>query len=311
MAAMRDSPPGDDEVTVGMLRAAGGAVQDWVGDIVARMSRTPPVQWVGAFGPEPFRAIQILLYKNEAARGDLGNYRGICLISDLSRILAKVVQMRLAAWAEAAGVHPHEQWGNHSSSSTRDEIFVARAMFDEATRAGRPPGAGALCLSRFDIMKAFLSVSRAVLRDIWLRVAFVASFADLIVGIRTPAWDSTVYRLRRGVREGRPTSGVCSTLFQRRDDTCGEVQVVPGAGAVRLEAALAAPRSSTRPPPRGVRRPRRFTGDTACSSSAGFRANLHQLKGFVPPPAFGIVRKLAMLELFEPIRSTISINSIS
>ncbi|CAK0880460.1 unnamed protein product [Prorocentrum cordatum] len=202
--AMRDSAPGDDEVSIGMIRAASARVQEQ-----------------DQFGETPFRGLQILLFKKKGLRTDLNNYRGICLLSVLSRILAKTVATRLARWAEEAGVHSNTQWGNRKYRSTRDAILVARATMEEVTRLPRAPGEDTLCLILFDIMKAFPSVPRPLLRAVLLRLALPAALVDLVIGlhdvtfyvVRTAAGDSDPYCLRRGVREGCPTSGLLFTLY--------------------------------------------------------------------------------------------------
>lgn len=78
------------------------------------MWATNPTVWHETFSPELFRALQISLYKRKGARSDLNNDRGVCLLSVLSCALAKVVSVRVAARAEASGVHLNVQWGNRA-----------------------------------------------------------------------------------------------------------------------------------------------------------------------------------------------------
>lgn len=86
-----------------------------------------------------------------------------------------------------------------------------------------------------------------------LRLALPATFVDRTSGVHditeyvvgTPAGDSTVCGLRRGVREGCPTSCVLDAS-SHPDDEHGGGQVVPREGAIRLGAATAAARPSAR-----------------------------------------------------------------
>jgi hypothetical protein len=102
--AMKDSAGGDDEITIGLSRAAGPAVRAQIHNMAQKAWAEDPWVWEEAF----VRGVVILLWKRKGDRADLDNYRGICLLSVLSQIVARIAAVRLSSWSEtdlAVGGH--------------------------------------------------------------------------------------------------------------------------------------------------------------------------------------------------------------
>ena len=72
------------------------------------------------------------LYKNKGDRDDPNNYRGVCLLSMGSRIVARVVACRLKEWAETMGVLDDNQAGFRSGRSTADATQMMMRVQEEA-----------------------------------------------------------------------------------------------------------------------------------------------------------------------------------
>ena len=97
-----------------------------------------------------------MLWKQKGRRDDLDNldnYRGICLLSIISRIVARIVSVRLRDWAERQGLFVAEQWGFRPHRSARDAILLFRIVCEEAARSGHEPDTNALFFLLVDINK--------------------------------------------------------------------------------------------------------------------------------------------------------------
>eukprot|EP00969_Alexandrium_andersonii_P150593 6659053-Alexandrium_andersonii.AAC.1 len=82
MAGMRVSAPGDDEITIDMIRTAPETVRRRVHKLLVDMWREagePGAQ--PHWSPASHRAVVLMLYKRKGDIRSLDNYRGICLLS--------------------------------------------------------------------------------------------------------------------------------------------------------------------------------------------------------------------------------------
>ena len=73
-------------------------------------------------------AIVMMLYKGKGDRADPHKYRGICLLTIISRITAKVAVRRIAEYAEQEKLLNNAQWSFRRGRSTRDAIITLRMM---------------------------------------------------------------------------------------------------------------------------------------------------------------------------------------
>lgn len=106
---MRESAGGNDEVTIGMIRAAPDEVRREVYSVLVRLWEQADTDEV--WEAEVLRAVVIMLYKREGDAQDLNNYRGIFLLGLLSRILARLTGSRLLSYLEDIGYLSEAQWG--------------------------------------------------------------------------------------------------------------------------------------------------------------------------------------------------------
>ena len=64
-------------------------------------------------------------------RKDTNNYRGVCLLSMCSRVLARVIAKRLSEWAEGLGLLDDNQAGFRSGRSTADVVQMMVRMQED------------------------------------------------------------------------------------------------------------------------------------------------------------------------------------
>ena len=64
------------------------------------------------------------LYKGKGDRNNPNNYRGVCLLSMGSRIVARIAARRLREWAENMGLLDENQAGFRNGMSTADATQV-------------------------------------------------------------------------------------------------------------------------------------------------------------------------------------------
>ena len=96
---IKDGAPGIDGVSIKMIKFADGTCKERIVQSIKDMYQRPPTEWedcikVGFIVP---------LFKN-GERNDINNYRGVCLLTMGSRILAKVLVNRLRDRTEKVGV---------------------------------------------------------------------------------------------------------------------------------------------------------------------------------------------------------------
>ena len=95
----------------------------------------------------------VTLYKNKGERDDCNNYRGICLLSVVGKLLAHVVLKRLQVLADR--VYPESQCEFRANRSTTDMVFSLRQLQEKCREQQQP-----LLVAFIDLTKAFDLVSR-------------------------------------------------------------------------------------------------------------------------------------------------------
>ncbi len=214
---MRVSAAGDDEVTIDMIRAGGPAVQKATVDLVQKLWREKGEHWE----PSVVRGVVHMLWKRKGHRRDLDQYRGIVLLTIISRLVARIAATRLSRWAERDGLYVTEQFGFRPYRSTRDAILICRLMFEEAVRPDSSAHDDLMVLLLVDIKKAYPNVPRELCCDILSRFGVPEGLLHVLCGlhettqyvVRTRNGDSEPYGLKRGLREGCPSSCVVYNLF--------------------------------------------------------------------------------------------------
>ena len=107
-----------------------------------------PIDWT--------HAVIIPLFKNGNASNP-ENYRGISLLSMISKVFTGILNTRLYRWAEKEGKICEEQAGFRKRYSTLDHIFSLIAMIRSSING---KGKGKLYVAFIDYMKAFDKVNR-------------------------------------------------------------------------------------------------------------------------------------------------------
>ena len=72
--------------------------------------------------------IIVPIYKNKGKRDDPGNYRGITLLSCISKVFTSLLSQRLSDYVENFQLLGSEQAGFRKNHSTVDHIFVLYAL---------------------------------------------------------------------------------------------------------------------------------------------------------------------------------------
>ena len=212
---MRESARGPDEVTINMLRYSGPTLQERFFHLVRRLWQS-----LGNWKPSVHAAEVLALFK-KGHRSKLDNYRGICLLSVASRVVARVISCRLREHTEAVGTFRCDQWGFRPGRSTRDAILFARLLIETASRVRDPGSLDHLCLSLLDIKKAYPSTPRnAAWRVLQYEgvPAHVISLlqhlhSDTVYRCRNSLGTSEPYQLQWGLREGCPSSCMVYLMF--------------------------------------------------------------------------------------------------
>ena len=225
MKLMRDAAPGEDGVRLSYLLKGGDAVVDEVVRIVRFMFEEEDEKWEDALRA----GVVVPLYKMKGSRDDPNNYRGVCLLSLGSRILARILAVRLSAWAEAVGVLDDDQQGFRKGRSTADASqMMWRLREDAADLERRREGKEVddkdkLTARLLDLRKAYPRVNKPALWRPLERYGLNGNFLRSLKGMH----ETTEYKVRgkmgfsepwvpdRGLREGCPSSPPLFNIYHQ------------------------------------------------------------------------------------------------
>ena len=155
-------------------------------------------------------------------KSDPNNYRGICLLPILSRILGRILSTRIRIWAEEMKLLDENQAGFRKGRSTADatQIFI-RIEEDSIMLKNALDGQSQPILSKeqpqaflLDLKKAYPRVSKPILWKILEKLKMprstISKLKDLYefteYKVRGHERDSSSFFPQRGLREGCPTS---------------------------------------------------------------------------------------------------------
>ena len=96
IAKMKDAAPGEDEIRLRCIRETGDEIRKSVYRQIQWLWENPAHRW----NEEQKVGIILPLHK-KGDKKDMNNFRGICLLPIMSRILARILATRLRNWAEA------------------------------------------------------------------------------------------------------------------------------------------------------------------------------------------------------------------
>lgn len=106
------------------------------------------------------------------------NYRGISLLSILSKVFTHILNVRLMEWAEQNGMICEAQAGFRKGRSTTDHIFTLNAMIEKHLLRNTK-----LYVAFIDFKKAYDTVNRSVLWSVLLRAGIQGKMFKMIQGM--------------------------------------------------------------------------------------------------------------------------------
>ena len=143
---MKVSAPGDDEITVDMIETAPIPIQECILRLLVKMYQEADNEGEQEhWSPAVHKAVVLMLYKRKGDFRSLDNCRGICLLSMISRVLARLAISRCSKYLKNLGIMVNEQWGFRRARSTRDVTLVARIVAEilkEADQRWNGPALG-------------------------------------------------------------------------------------------------------------------------------------------------------------------------
>ena len=122
MKEMSDGAAGKDDVTIGMIRKCNPETQILMAEKIKQMAGRNPDEWENTIK----EGVVITLHKNKGKRDQMNNYRGICLLSMASRILASFLASRIRDWSEETSLLDENQQGFRAGRSTANSGENAR-----------------------------------------------------------------------------------------------------------------------------------------------------------------------------------------
>ena len=141
------SAPGDDEITVDMIETAPIPIQECILRLLVKMWQEADNEGEQEhWSPAVHTAVVLMLYKRKGDFRSLDNYRGICLLSMISRVLAAI--SRCSKHFENRGIMVNERWGFRRERSTRDVIWVARVVAELSSECERNLEVGRSAMER-------------------------------------------------------------------------------------------------------------------------------------------------------------------
>ena len=213
---VNDGAPGLDNVRVTYIKQASTTTQRAIYNVILEMTNKHPSEWETLVKT----GLVIPLFK-KGQRDDINNYRGVCLVSMASRILARIMASRLRIWAEAVRVLDENQDGFRS---TADAAQICVRLHEEAglyvnesnsTEPWKPVA------TLLDIKKAYPRVNRPILWNMLRKYGMKEECIRILKGLH----EGTEYRVRgreensdswqplHGLREGCATSPILFNIY--------------------------------------------------------------------------------------------------
>lgn len=145
----------------------------------------------------------VTLHNNKGDRSDCNNYRGISLLSIVSKAFSRVVLSRLQLFADR--VFPESHCEFRAKRSTIDMVFSLRQLQERCRKQRR-----SLFLAFIDVTKAFDLVSQPGLFTLLLRIEcpskllrMIMSFHDGMTGtVQYDGSSSDPFPIKSGVKQG-------------------------------------------------------------------------------------------------------------
>ena len=228
MSDIRESAPGEDGVRIGYIMNACDVVIDRVIEIVQMMFEERADRW-----DESLKVGVMVPLHKKGDRNDRNNYRGVCLLTMGSRVLARVIAKHLSWWAERLELLDENQAGFRSGRSTADVVQIMVRIQEDVVDCKRRvneyareeqmgedewPSARLL-----DLRKAYPRVSKPALWKLLERYGLKGRMLETVMDLH----ETTEYKVRgregmseawlpaRGLREGCSTSPILFNVYHQ------------------------------------------------------------------------------------------------
>ncbi|UYV71607.1 hypothetical protein LAZ67_8003842 [Cordylochernes scorpioides] len=150
-------------------------------------------------------------------RDNPSNYRGIALISNLSKLFTSILKSRLRNWIEGRSIIPENQAGFRKGYSCQDHIFTLLSLIQLTLRRKRRK----LYAFFVDLKKTFDTVPHSLLwsklGELGLDFRFVNLirnyFEQMTTTVRWNGLFTEPFKIRSGVLQGEPLSPYLFILF--------------------------------------------------------------------------------------------------
>ena len=203
--------PGEDEIPSDFLKVAGDLIVPFLTDFFAHLydRQIFPSKWG--------RSIIVPIFK-AGDKLDPSNYRGISLLSVMSKLFLSILTERLKTWAEDHNKICFEQAGFRSEHSTIDHVFTLHsAIVKNVYGVGR----GKLYAAFIDFKKAFDYVDRSCLWKVLLKFGVSTKLVNMFKAVYSHVcgcvkWNSMLSELFEcpvGVRQGASESPTIFSLY--------------------------------------------------------------------------------------------------
>lgn len=226
MKKMKDSAPGEDGVRLSYLTKGGPEILQELIELIQFMFCNSAEKWEASLKI----GMVIPLFK----KGDIdnpGNYRGICLLSIASRILARILANRLRIWVEQLNLLDDNQSGFRKDRSTADATqIMIRIQEDTDDLRKRITAEGGVIeedempvAKLLDLSKAYPRVNRPALWKILQRYGM----GERCLRVLQDLHETTHYKIKsregtssswapeRGLKEGCPSSPILFNAFHQ------------------------------------------------------------------------------------------------
>ena len=142
--------------------------------------------------PESWSYALVVLVHKKGSRSDLGNYRGISLLSSLAKIFCSILNNRIIEWAETNNIFSPTQLGFRRGNRTSDALIILHNLIDKYCHKKRQNIFGCFV----DFSKAFDKVPRDKLINKISKLGIGGKMLEIIKSMYTN--DYAVIKLKEG-----------------------------------------------------------------------------------------------------------------
>jgi len=222
---------GVDGIMAEMLKLSGESTVEFMHKLFNTVFNEGiyPVEWQKAM-------IVPIFKKGDQHKPD--NYRGISLLSLVSKCYTSILNKRLVTWAEENNKMSDAQAGFRKGYSTIDHIFTLSAIVEKSL--GKRGGKLYVCF--VDLRKAFDSVRRDLLLEIMEKNGLSSKFMNAILSmyksvvscVRVGATQTEFFECPVGLRQGCMLSPILFSIFINEiaanieKDGLHGIQLLPG-----------------------------------------------------------------------------------